>query len=216
MSTYINKSNPYTSFTEICDLKVDVAFVLDASGSILPKQYKLQKEFVAKVASSNSLSKDGVRIGVVLYSHSSSVPIKLNDYFNETEFAAAAMKLRHESSITRIDRGLKTAYDKLLTKSYGARDGVPKVLFLLTDGKQTRKFNFIEPRVVALPLRQSGVTIKAIGIGRYADRAELEAITGNKEHVYMIKYFNQLATGKFLDNFNFKCDPGELLGCLFL
>eukprot|EP00794_Sanderia_malayensis_P005408 gene5408-6084_t len=195
----------------ICSLAVDIGFVLDASGSILPKQYKLQKQFVSQVASMNNISISGAHVGVVLFSQTSSLPIKFSDYYNRTDFKSGVDKLKHECSITRIDKGLKLAYDKMLTKSYGARDGVPKVLFLVTDGKQTRRYNYIEPRVVAEPLRQNGVHIKAIGIGRDADRKELESITGNKDNVYLIKYFNQLLDLKFMSNFDFtlKCDDVE-------
>ena len=197
------------SFLELCGSKVDIAFVLDASGSILPKQYKLQKEFVSKAAAANNISRGGIHVGVVLFSDSSTAPIKLSDYYTAPDFANGVNELKHECSITRIDKGLKTAYDKLLTKRYGARDGVPKVLFLITDGKQTRRYNFIEPRVASMPLKKDGVHITAIGIGSGADRGELEEITGNKESVYMVKYFNQLHKKEFFDNFNFNCQDGK-------
>ena len=192
-------------------MKVDLIFVIDASGSILPKQYQHQKNFVKKLVDLNVMSKDGLHAGVVLFSQTSSVAIKLNDFFDSKAFAAAVQKVKHECSITRIDKGLKTAYDKLLSKSYGARDGVPKVLFLVTDGKQTRKYNFIEPRVASMPLKKAGVNIKAIGIGRSVDRKELETITGNTEAVYLIRYFNQLVDKKFFETFDFNCDPRKFL-----
>ena len=197
----------FSTFPEICDMKVDVIFVIDASGSILPKQYQHQKNFVKKLVDLNAMSKDGLHAGVVLFSQTSSVAIKLNDFFDSKAFAAAVQKVKHECSITRIDKGLKTAYDKLLSKSYGAREGVPKVLFLVTDGKQTRKYNFIEPRVASMPLKKAGVNIKAIGIGRSVDRKELETITGNAKTVYLIRYFNQLVDKKFFETFDFNCDP---------
>lgn len=62
-----------------------------------------------------------MHVGVVLFSQKSSLPIKLNDYYDLEEFKEGVQLLKHEWSITRIDRGLKLAYDKLFTKGYGSR-----------------------------------------------------------------------------------------------
>ncbi|XP_065072057.1 LOW QUALITY PROTEIN: uncharacterized protein LOC135696557 [Rhopilema esculentum] len=190
-----------------CQLQVDLGFVVDASGSILPKQYQHQKDFIKKVVELNEISSSGLHAGVVLFSHSSSVAIKLSDFYDSKAFESAVQKLKHECSITRIDKGLKDSYDKLFTRSYGARSGVAKVLILLTDGRQTRRYSFIEPSVVAKPLLNEGVLLKAIGIGPHANRQELEAITGTSKTVYMIRSFDQLYKEDFLKSFNFNCDP---------
>ena len=188
---------------------MDLGFVVDASGSILTKQYQHQKEFIKKVVELNEISSSGLHAGVVLFSHSSSVAIKLSDFYDSKAFEAAVQELKHECSITRIDKGLKDSYDKLFTRSYGARSGVAKVLILLTDGMQTRRYSFIEPSVVAKPLFNEGVLLKAIGIGPHANRQELEAITGTSKTVYMIRTFDQLYKEDFLKNFNFNCDPSK-------
>ncbi len=108
-------------FVEACIHPIDIAFVVDASGSINAKNYQLQKDFIKKVMESNYLSKEGAHAGVVLFSQTSSTAIKFNEYYNIDEFKEGVQRLRHEYSITRIDRGLKTAYDELFTKGYGSR-----------------------------------------------------------------------------------------------
>ena len=74
-----------------------------------------------KVAEINYLSKAGAHAGVVLFSQTSSVAVKFNEYYKIDEFKEGVNALKHEFATTRIDRGLKTAYDKLFTKGYGAR-----------------------------------------------------------------------------------------------
>ena len=100
---------------------MDIAFIVDASGSISAKDYQLQKDFIKKVAEVNQLKDKGAHFGVVLFSDTSSVAIKFNEYFDLEEFKEGVQRMKHEFSITRIDKGLKTAYDQLFTKGYGSR-----------------------------------------------------------------------------------------------
>lgn len=158
----------------------------------------------------------GLRIGVALFSSSSSVAIKLTDFYDVPMFQQAVQNLPQEGSITRIGRGLKVVYDKLFTKAYGARSDASKVLILLTDGKQTRKYNFIEPSIPAKALRNSGVLIKAIGIGPYFSRKELESITGSSDAVFRVPYFVSLLKKNFIGKFSFECDKSEFFGTLLL
>lgn len=190
-------------------MKVDAIFVIDTSGSVLPEQHQRQKDFIKRVAEVNELNKDGLHAGVIVFSQSSSVEIKLNDYYDLNAFTAAVQKLKQECSVTRIDKGLKQSYDLLLSKRYGARDGVPKVLFLLLDGKQTQQENYIEPSVAAKPIQDAGVLMKAIGMGSEVDSKELESIAGSIENVYMIKSYKKLGDKSFMENFNFNCDPSK-------
>lgn len=197
------------SFLEKCTLPVDVGFVLDASGSILTKQFQLLKNFIKNFAERNDLSMPGLHIGVVLFSSSSSVAIKLTDFYDIDSFKQAVQNLPQEGSITRIGSALKTAYDKLFTKEYGARENVPQILILLTDGKQTRRYNYIEPSIPAKSLLNSGVLIKAIGVGSCTDRQELESITGSEKEVFMVRYFASLFEEKFFEQFSFNCNRSK-------
>ena len=151
----------------------------------------------------------GLHIGVVLFSSSSSLAIKLSDYYDINSFKQAVESLPQEGSITRIGLGLKTAYDRLFTKEYGARQDVPQMLILLTDGRQTRKYNYIEPSIPAKSLLNSGVFIKAIGIGPHADRQELHTITGSKKDVFMTRYFTSLFEDEFFQQFSFNCNKSK-------
>ena len=167
------------------------------------------KDFLKKFAEKNELSLHGLHVGVVLFSSSASVAIKLTDYYDIESFKQAIQNLPQEGSITRIGRGLKTAYDKLFTREYGARENVPQILILLTDGKQTRRYNYIEPSIPAKSLLNSGVLIKAVGIGPYADREELKTITGSEKEVFMADRFTSLFEEAFFQRFSFSCNKSK-------
>lgn len=109
------------SFQGHCSQPVDIAFIVDTSGSIRKEDYQLQKDFIKTVASGNRLSENGTHIGVVLFSHMTSIPIKFNDYYDLEQFKEGVQLMKQEGSITRIDRGLKLAYDQLFTTAFGVR-----------------------------------------------------------------------------------------------
>ena len=67
---------------------------------------------------------------------------------------------------TRIDRALRTAQRKLFRARNGARKKAPKVIILLTDGKQTKAKGAEDPAKIAAELRRSKISTIVVGIGR--------------------------------------------------
>ena len=90
------------------------------------------------------------------------------------------------------------------------RYNVPRLLFLLTDGQQTRSGDFIEPTVAVMPLREIGIKILVIGISSAVDKDELEQIAGDKKNVHIVKGFKQLLDFEFLETFDYACHPGKI------
>ena len=167
------------------------------------------KDFVSSVVQYNGLSKHGIHAGVVLFSSTAEVSIKLNDFYDTKAFLAAVQSLDHHYSSRSIDKGLLLAYSRLLTTDYGARPDARKVMFILVHGKQDTTNDGIDLRVAAMPFRKDNMIIKALGIGRHVDRRELETITGNTESVFTVRNFKLLTQPQFMENFDFKCNIGK-------
>ena len=193
-------------FLDICDMKLDLVFLIDSSGSVLPNEYQMMKDFIKTVVQYNGLSRNGIHAGIVLFSSTAKVAIKLNDFFETRSFISAVQSLEHHRSARLIDKGLYVAYSQLLTKDFGARMEVPKVMLILSHGVQTKTKNYIDLRVASMPLKESGVLMTAIGIGRHTDREELVTITGNTESVYTVRNFKLLLQPRITENFDFKCN----------
>jgi len=66
---------------------------------------------------------------------------------------------------------------------------VPKVLLVLTDGKSS--YSSTPAKDVAQPMKDAGVTIITIGIGR-ADQDELTQMATDEEHVFMLEQYEYL------------------------
>ena len=194
---------------DICDLEVDLAFLIDSSGSILPSEYQTMKDFIRLVVQYNGLSASGIHAGVVLFSSTAEISIKLSDFYDTKMFLAAVESLPHHRSSRSLDKGLFITYNQLLTKDYGARSNASKVILILTHGKQDATADGIDLRVAAMPLKKDGIFVNAIGIGRLVDRGELETITGSTESVYTVKNFKLLSQPQFIQNFNFDCNIGK-------
>ncbi|PFX15219.1 Collagen alpha-1(XII) chain [Stylophora pistillata] len=118
-----------------CSTPVDLAFIIDSSGSIGLRNYRKQKIFVKEMAKSFGLSPNGSRAAMVVYSNSASVKARFGEFAEETELARAVDGLPYERGLTRIDKALELTASDIFAK--GSRAGVPKIAMLITDGTQT-------------------------------------------------------------------------------
>ena len=98
-----------------CDSVCDIAFLLDASGSIEKEDYIKQKHFVTSVARHLGIGRNGPHYGIILFSYYARLNITFDQYYDQESFEKAVMNLKHPGSVTRIDKGLKLAYDRLFT-----------------------------------------------------------------------------------------------------
>ena len=89
-----------------CKAKVDVAFILDSSGS-LRNNYQDEKNFLKNLAGAFGVSSNGSRAGVVTFSYYAEHSIKLNDFNNVESFNRAVDSIPLMGSTTRIDRALR-------------------------------------------------------------------------------------------------------------
>lgn len=96
------------------------------------------KYFMFSIAKAVNISETGARAGIVIYSQSAEMVVKFSDHTNMKGFRNVVYNLKHLKSFTRIDLGLQVAHAQLFSPIYGgARPGVKKIAFIVTDGKQT-------------------------------------------------------------------------------
>jgi len=180
---------------------VDVGFVLDSSGS-LKNDYDKEKDFLKALAATFGVSDDGARAGVVTFSYYTEHSIKLNDHTKLSTFNDAVDKIALMGSTTRIDKALRQVQKDMFTIANGARPGVNKVLILLTDGTQTKDAGAEDPADVAKELRDKGVRVISIGIGKGVNPTELARIAGDQSNVFSAPSFDELVSADFLDKVN--------------
>ena len=172
-----------------CSTPVDLAFIIDSSGSIGRTNYKKQKNFVKEVAKTFGLSPNGSRAAMVLYSNSASVKARFGQYSDPKEFGGAVDSLPYERGLTRIDKALDLTARDIFAQS---RSGVPKIAMLITDGTQTAAADAKGLKEASEPLRQAGVRVLAVGVGKGVDREELRLVTESDEDVVLVANFINL------------------------
>lgn len=180
------------SQTEKCNPNVDVAFLIDSSGSISATNYRKVKTFVANLAANFNISPGGSRAAVVLYSTDASTDIKFTDFTSSATFARAVQRLTHQRGSTRIDRALQRAYYDLFSPRADSRYDVQKIAFLLTDGEQTPSNGAVSLDRAARRIKNEGVRIVAIGVGENVKKEELNSIASSDQDVILADTFDSL------------------------
>lgn len=175
-----------------CGEGAEIAFLVDSSGSIARKYYKMEKTFVKKIVYKLGNKCAQLNAAVVLFSISASVKLTFSKKFNLDYFNSVIDSLVHERGVTRIDKALLLTASSVFTALAGSRPRVPKIAILITDGKNTASPDTVPLSIASEPLKQKGVRIFAVGIGKAVALQELLEITGRKEDVFLVNSFSSL------------------------
>ena len=174
---------------------MDVAFLVDSSGSISFRNFRKVKNFVVELASKFHISPGGSRAAVVVYSTRATTRIRFTDHSTYGSFANAVQSLRHERGYTRIDLALEKAYFDVFSLRGKPRLLVPKIAFVLTNGEQTRVENGPSLEEVSDRLKKkAGVRIISIGIGKRVNKNQLTVIASSEKDVVIAESFDGLVS----------------------
>lgn len=175
-------------------------FLIDGSSSIYSLNFTLMKTFISKVVNGTDIGEDNVRIGVVQFSTSPQHQFGLNKFYKKDDVEKAI------NSITQLTGNTYTGNALLFISKYfdasnGGRPDVPQFLIVITDGEAHD--------AVALPakaIRDKGVTIFSIGVGKSINATQLWEISGTRDKVYVERDFDALLSIE--KNLQFKlCSP---------
>ncbi|XP_025769421.1 collagen alpha-5(VI) chain [Puma concolor] len=167
------------------DMKADIMFLVDSSGSIGYENFGKMKTFMKNLLAKIKIGPDKTQIGVVQFSNYNQEEFQLNKYFTQKEIADAVDRMSYINSNTLTGSAL-TFVAQYFTPTKGARVGVKKFLILITDGEAQDSVR--EP---AKALRDSGVIIFSVGVYG-ANRMELEEISGDGKLVFQVEKFDDL------------------------
>ena len=160
--------------------------------------YDKEKYFLKSISSAFGISRNGSRAGVVTFSYSAVHSIKLNDYSDPILFNAAVNGIPLMGHTTRIDKALRLTQKTMFKLRNGARPGVRKLLVLLTDGSQTSAVDIEDPASIAEEIRNSGIDVVVIGIGKDVNSTELALIAGDRKDLFIAQTFSDLIAEEFM------------------
>ena len=167
----------------MCRDKVDLAFLVDASGNKDAKgqqNFKTSLEFVKAISSMFIISQMESHIGFVVFSTNSQVVLDFKTYFDQKSVKNAIGDIQYMGGLTDIGGGLELVRTKLFDAS--SRPEVPRILIVVTSGKSTG--DVIAP---SKALRDAGVTVFCVGVGNKFDQKQLDEMATDPDvgHVFI-------------------------------
>ncbi|XP_027038668.1 collagen alpha-1(XXI) chain-like [Pocillopora damicornis] len=159
---------------------MDVAFIMDSSGSIKRAEFYEERLLVKKLVV--QVTATGNREALILFGSSASVKAQLGQYDTAEKYIEVVQKLRKKNGRTRIDRALNVAVDEVFSS---ARPYAYKIVIVLSDGVQSKGAKSL--RESSRPLRQANVRVLAVGIGTGMAKNRLRLMTGSDDDVVDVK-----------------------------
>jgi len=120
-----------------CNVPLDFAIIVDTSGSISRRNFKLLLHFIRNLVDGFQVSEDHTHIAIIEYSTGASVQLGFNDLPGRTltknNVYDIVKRIPHKRGKTYIDRALRLANDEVFTLKGGMRDDVRKVRWFARD-----------------------------------------------------------------------------------
>ncbi|CAJ0578546.1 unnamed protein product, partial [Mesorhabditis spiculigera] len=161
---------------------LDLLFVLDSSGS-LRDQFQDEIEVIRKIVRHVAIGENATRVALIQFSGVQHLEFNFHSFATRDSLMAALSVLRHVSGITRVGGAFKFAQETLEDPTIGIRDwSVPKVLFLLSDGR-THDFPMDFEIVEDLRRSHPRLEIWAYGTGEYVAMTALLNYTRNADKI---------------------------------
>ncbi|XP_061158183.1 collagen alpha-1(XII) chain-like isoform X19 [Syngnathus typhle] len=168
------------------DVQADVVLLVDGSYSIGLQNFAKVRAFLEVLVNSFDVGPSKVQLSLVQYSRDPHTEFALNSHHDINAVVKAVRTFPYRGGSTNTGKAMAYVKDKIFNTNRGARDNVPRVMVLITDGKSSDSF-----KDSATNLRNNDVEIFAVGV-KDAVRSELEAIANEPSdtHVYEVEDFD--------------------------
>lgn len=110
-----------------CRPVLDIAFIVDSSGSIGRSNWERVKRFVKSLISKLDVRSSGTRVAAISYSTNPEVVTRFISYQGTDHVNRLIDRMRYQRGFTYTDRALLLADRNLFQRSNGMRPNVPKV-----------------------------------------------------------------------------------------
>ena len=113
-------SHPISVFLTVCRARLDLAFLIDGSGSIERSgrgNFRRCLNFVKRVVASFAVSPSYTRVGIALFSSRAWLVFNFNRYRNKRQIFRAVDHIRYPRGGTRIGSALRFVQRRLFRRS---------------------------------------------------------------------------------------------------
>lgn len=193
---------------DVCQTKLDLAIVVDTSGSVGIHNFNKIKSFLNKLIDFFNIGIDETHIALISYSYSVKVEFPLNRYYNKWDLKQAINRMWYQGANTATGNALIALKQQTFTLQNGMRDdkSIPKIGILMTDGYSNGGMSVAQ---AARQVKAAGINMFVVGITNNPRRSEINAIASPPidEHYVAIARFTDLSS--FVDQIStVSCDEG--------
>ena len=180
-----------------CNIKSDIIFVLDSSGSIDRINYQQVKNFAYNFVSELDVGPTENQVGVVIYSDYGRTIFHLNSFSDKEDVLQGIEAIPYIGGGTNTADGLCLMLEEF-SEENGARlseSNVFRLAIVMTDGRSggfTARCGYKSTLAVAKMVHNftHPITTFAIGVTDSINRYELQAIASKSEYVIYQANFN--------------------------
>eukprot|EP00111_Clytia_hemisphaerica_P004883 TCONS_00014046-protein len=172
----------------LCIQPIDLVFALESSGRIA-EHHETIKSFTENIINTFDIGARKTHVSVVTFGDFADLQIKLTDNYDKNNLIRKVENLVHQGSGgTATDDVIRVLRDSVFSPYGQSRQGVVKVVILLTNGKCTSCTEEISTLVN--PLKDMGIAFFTVGVTENIDSDELKAIASEPYEHYGFEVFD--------------------------
>ncbi|XP_004691726.1 PREDICTED: integrin alpha-D [Condylura cristata] len=185
-----------TALPECASSEMDVAFLIDGSGSIHRDGFQQMKDFV--IAVMNQFKGTNTLFALMQYSKSMKTHFTFTQFQSSPSPESLVNPIVQLGSLTYTATGIQKVVRELFHSKSGARKTAKKILLVITDGKKYKDplgYSDVIPEA-----EHAGIIRYAIGVGKEfhnpSARQELNTIASapSQDHVFKVDNFEALSS----------------------
>ncbi|CAC5397052.1 COL6A [Mytilus coruscus] len=187
------KPPPAEEPKECYEARADIFFVLDQSSSIKTyENFQKELEFVREVIDRLEIGPTKAQVGLMKFSTDVNTEFHLGDHTTKTELVNALSMVKWDGGDTYTDKAINMLIDRGFNKVFGARENVPQIAIILTDGGST-KASLTKAAIDRL--KTTDIISFAIGVGENKTEKMLEELTNiasSADHFFDVDSLDRL------------------------
>lgn len=166
----------------------DIIFLVDSSSTVPQSSYQIEKDFVKQISKYLNVEPGQSRAAYISYGDQSRTAFTFNGYNSYPEYERLVDSAPYVGGQRRMDRALDAA-STLLGET---RPSAPKIVVLLTAGRQSLGVNGRLLHEAAGRLRDKGAKTYVVAIGAGPNKNELRGAVDRPEDIIPVRSFNKL------------------------
>uniref|UniRef100_A0A8C1XS17 Si:dkey-32n7.4 n=1 Tax=Cyprinus carpio TaxID=7962 RepID=A0A8C1XS17_CYPCA len=189
----ISSKNFFFSPTSECPTsQIDIAFLMDGSGSVYNEDFNKMKFFVIEMI--KSFIDHDTQFAIAQFSTDCEIHHKFQQVKNAKAWEDAVTRIRQQKRMTNTATAIKKLVKELFVSKGGARPSASKILVVITDGESTEQFL----NEAVQQAQKNNIIRYAIGVGNAFNNDEaakelaiIASLPTNK-HVFKVTDFDAL------------------------